>query len=77
MKPKPHLQLLVALQQAPGSLGGVVVGELDGLGQPPVGLGQAGAALLQLLQGLSLQLGQILQGVWALRSCRFHLPQCS
>lgn len=57
---KPHLKYFIPLQQAPGLLGSAVISVLDVLHQPAVGLCQVGTALLQLLDSIFLQIGQIL-----------------
>lgn len=61
---QPHLKLFILLQQVSGLLGSAGIGVLDVLHQPAVGLFQAGTALLQLLYGIYLLLGQILQELW-------------
>lgn len=57
---KPHLKYFIPLQQAPGLLGSAVISVLDALHQPAVGLCQVSTALLQLLNSIFLQIGQIL-----------------
>lgn len=57
---KPHLKYFILPQQGPGLLGSDVIGVLDVLNQLAVGLCQAGTALLQLLNSIFLQTGQIL-----------------